>query len=149
LGITYDLATGQPLDWAAAIPAWSLVALTGTERGLWSSTTLAQWFDARVFDNPEQDPTFVADCRARYQPSAYGALKFKLWLDAELDALMVMAVLPETVGNCFTYIYVTDDELGAVGLDREVVAALHAAHEAQNWDNGSTRPGGALAAMPD
>lgn len=141
-GVTYDLAAGTQLDWTAALPRWSLEPQTGAEHGLWSSATLAEWFSRRLLDNPDQDSSFIENCGPLFQPAAYAGLKFKIFLDADQDALMVMAVQPDETIDCFTYAYVRDDELQTFGLDAGVIAALHAAHEAHNWDDGTSRLGG-------
>lgn len=145
LGISFDLAAGGRLDWATAIPGWNVVAGTGADDGLWASPMLAAWFSRRMHDPEIMEAEFIAECGSRFEPAAYGALRFKIWLDAERDALMVMAVLPDPGMDCFGYTYVEDDDLTATGLNPRVIAALHAAHEAGNWDDGTSRPGGSRA----
>lgn len=138
VGLTFDVAEGGRLDWAAAIPNWRLSAGGDDRRGIWASPVLADWYSRRILTTYETD--WVEMCRDRFGSEAQPGMRFDIWLDAEQPGLVVFGILPAGQPDCFSSVSLGPDEMQTLGIAPEITAALLAAHEAKNWSLEATAP---------
>lgn len=134
--LTYDLATGQRVDWARAIPGLNLTtdALEGLPDGYVvnvHSATLAGWYGPKMLAG--SDPEWVEQCASTFAPDMLADQGFKIWADAENGGVSVAPDFPHVSQACAETATMTTEDLTAFRADPKLIEAIDAAHAAQNW----------------
>lgn len=134
--ITYNLATGQPVDWAAAVAGLELTRGDTTDMPVTympgvSSPVLSNWYSARALATA--DAEWLEQCRDVLTPEALSGTTFKLWLDAENGGLSVSPEFAHVVMACADSQTMTAEDMRGFGVWPAIVEAVTAAHAAGNW----------------
>ena len=135
--ITYDVATGGRVDWAAAIPGLGLAFFTyegqepGEDKLLMRSAALGAWYSRKMLANP--DAEWVEQCRDVFDPGALAEQTFNIWADAENGGVTVAPDFAHVVQACADSATMTADDLRQFRADPKLVEAITTAHAAGNW----------------
>lgn len=134
--LTYDLATGQRVDWDTAIPGLNLVAdsLEGLPEGYVvnvRSATLAGWYGPKMLASA--DPEWVEQCASTFEPDMLVDQGFKIWADAENGGISVSPDFPHVSQACADTATMTTDDLKTFRADPKLIDAVAAAQAARNW----------------
>lgn len=134
--VTWDLATGQRLDWAAAVPGLGLT--NGSTEGIpadyvaqVSSPALGAWYSLKMLASTETE--WIEQCRDVFDPSALAEQSFNIWADAENGGVTVQPDFPHVVQACAESATLTPGELTNFRAAPALVQAISAAHAARNW----------------
>lgn len=135
-GLTYDLATGQRVDWVAAAPGLQLVRGDATDMPAnyvppLSSSVLTTWYSRRMLAST--DAEHLGDCGDVWTAESMGDASFKLLLDAEDGGLSVQPEFPHVVQACADRVTMTPEEMQSNGVSAAMIQAVTAAHAAGNW----------------
>lgn len=134
--VTYDVATGERIDWARAVPGLSLTTATFDDMpqdyvALVQSPALGAWYSAKMLALP--DAEWVAQCRDVFDPAALSEQTFNIWADAENGGVTVQPDFAHVVQACADSATLTAEDLSRFNADPKLVEAVTAAHEAGNW----------------
>jgi hypothetical protein len=132
---TFDLDTGETIDWATYLPA-DLAAgarqttdLNGLPSPRLTAPALIAWYRKAALEQLDAD--MRADCAEAY---AREDLSVMLWLDARREGLGVLTdSFPHVIQACAQEAIMPLAELKARGADRRLTDALEAAHAAGVW----------------
>lgn len=134
--VTYDLATGQAVDWVAAAPGLQLTR--GDTTGLpadyvpgLTSTVLSGWYSAKA--PASADAEFAQQCADVWTPAALEGVSFKIWLDARAGGLSVGPEFAHVSQACADTATLDADEMRRFGVARAIIDAVAAAHAAGAW----------------
>jgi hypothetical protein len=134
--LTYDLATGQRIDWVAALPGLGLT--TDSPEGLpegyvlnLRSAALAVWYGARMMANP--DAEWVEQCRSVFEIERLAETGFRIWADAENGGVSVSPDFPHVTQACADSATMTAADLGRFNADPALLEAIAVARAAGNW----------------
>jgi len=134
--ITYDLATGQIVDWVAAAPGLQLTRGDTTGQpadyvpGL-SSTALSHWYGAEALTSPDRE--HVEQCADAWTPEQLEFGGFQVWLDAQNGGLSVQPRFPQVSMACADTATLNADEMRRFGISPAIIGAVAAAHAAGSW----------------
>lgn len=137
--VTYDLSTGQRIDWAAMIPALGLIVdppAEGSPQGavrLVRSRALAQWYADHVFLDGDPDPEFMERCGPFFDMATLSDAGFQLWASGASAGVSVRPELPDTAIGCEEVRGLDEDALFGMGADLRLMAALRMARDAGNY----------------
>ncbi|MFC5345966.1 hypothetical protein ACETK8_16960 [Brevundimonas staleyi] len=135
-GLTYDLATGERVDWVAAAPGLQLVRGDATDRPATyvpslSSSVLTTWYSRKMLAST--DAEHLGDCGDVWTAESMGDTSFKLLLDAEEGGLSVQPEFAHVVQACADRVTMTPEEMQSNGVSAAMIEAVTAAHAAGNW----------------
>lgn len=126
--VTYDLATGQAVDWVAAAPG---LQLTKGEDGSLSSNALTALYSRKMLASA--DPERLRDCGDVWTAESLGDTSFKVWLDAENGGMSISPNFPNVILACGDSATLTGADMTEFGVAPAVIEAVAAAHAAGNW----------------
>lgn len=134
--VTYDVATGERIDWARAVPGLNLTSATFDDMpqdyvALFQSAALGAWYSAKMLALP--DAEWVAQCRDVFDPAALSEQTFNIWADAEKGGVTVAPDFAHVVQACANSATLTAEDLRRFDADPKLVEAIAAAHAAGNW----------------
>lgn len=134
--VTYDVATGERIDWARAVPGLNLTSATFDDVpqdyvALVQSAALGAWYSAKMLALP--DAEWVAQCRDVFDPAALGEQTFNIWADAEKGGVTVQPDFAHVVQACADNATLTAEDLRRFNADPRLIEAITAAHAAGNW----------------
>lgn len=134
--VTYDLATGQRVDWTKALSAWAVTADETTDMpagsvGYLHSLALARWYSARMLASTDQE--WLDQCRDVFDPEQLNQSGFLVWADAGTSGIAVSPQLPHVVQACGENASLTTADMQAAGVPAAMIAALATAGEGRNW----------------
>lgn len=137
--VTYDLSTGERLDWAKAIPGLSLTpdSLEDMPQGYVPnvrSTALSAFYSRKMLANTDKE--WLDQCRDVFTPEAMDGQSFKIWADGEGGGVTVSPDLAHVVQACADSATLTAADLQGFNADPRLIQALTAAKAAHNWDDG-------------
>jgi hypothetical protein len=137
MALTYDLATGRPINWADYLPAdlVSAPALEdfgdGLKIGVLKSPALLSWYRAAVAREGARDKAWWADCKDVYDDPDLALI---LWIDARQDGVRVQASqLPHVVQACVSPQVLSVAELKKRGAKPALTDAIEAMRQAGGW----------------
>lgn len=138
--LTYDLTTGQRVDWVAAAPGLQLTLGDTTDMpatyvpGV-SSQALSAFYSRRMLNDPVEgaDAEWLAQCREVFAPEALADTSFKIWLDAQNGGVSVAPNFARVVQGCGSTVTMTAAEMQEFGVPAALVQAVAAGHAAGNW----------------
>lgn len=134
--ITYDLATGQAVDWVAAAPGLQLARGDTTDMpagyvpGL-SSPALSAWYSGKVMAATDREQ--VEQCADVWSTEALEGTGFKVWLDAGNAGLSVGPEFVHAVQACAETATMNADEMRRFGVSPAIIEAVATAHAAGSW----------------
>jgi hypothetical protein len=134
--VTYDLSTGERVDWVAAVPGLSLTrpeddGLPATSVPGLQSATLAAWYGQKMLAAP--DAEWVEQCRSVFETESLSDDYFRIWADAEGGGIAVSAEFPHVVMACADTAVMTPAEMQQFGVAPALIEAIAAANAAGNW----------------
>ncbi len=134
--ITYDVSTGERVDWAKALPGLSLTTPAFEDMPqdyvpLVQSAALGAWYSARMLAVP--DAEWVAQCREVFDPAALAEQTFNIWADAENGGVTVAPDFAHVAQACADSATLTAADLSQFNADPKLAEAIAAAHAAGNW----------------
>jgi|GEM_PF-2433552 len=135
--VTYDVATGARVDWAAAIPGLGLHFYTyegetsGEDELLMQSAALGALYSRKMLASP--DTEWLDQCRDVFDPTALADQTFNIWADAENGGVTVQPDFAHVVQACAESVTLTAADLRQFNADPKLVEAITAAHAAGNW----------------
>lgn len=138
--LTYDLKTGEAIDWSSLLPPELLGSLspdtmlftlpTPTVR----SAELASWYRGQVLAAMSEDSRTQGHCDEVLSPAAIENAGLVLWLDAETPGLaMEIASVAYADTVCLNPAVMPASELRSRGVSAELIDALEAAHANGDW----------------
>lgn len=134
--ITYDLATGQAVDWVTAAPGLQLTR--GDTTGLpadyvpgLSSTTLSTWYSAEALASTDRE--HAEQCADLWTPEALEGVGFKIWLDAQTGGLSVGPEFAHVSQACADTATLNAEEMRRFGVSPAIIDAVATAHAAGSW----------------
>jgi hypothetical protein len=134
--ITYDLATGQPVDWVAAAPGLQLTRADTTGQpadyvpGL-SSTALSEWYRAEAMTSP--DRWHVGECQDIWTHQHLEVSGFQVWLDAREGGLSIRPRFSQMAMGCANTVTLNPEEMRRFGVAPAIIDAVAAGHAAGSW----------------
>jgi hypothetical protein len=125
--ITWDLATGQRLDWTRTLPGLSLTADTLDEAPQdyvpnVSSATLAAWYSRKMLAGADRE--MLQECADVWSTQALNGTSFKIWLDAESSGVVVEPDFPHVIQACAEPATLTVAELQGYGAPQRLLDAV-------------------------
>ena len=134
--LTYDLATGQRVDWVAAAPGLKLVRGDMTDMPAnyvapVSSSELTTWYSRKMLASTDVER--LGDCGDVWTTESMGDTSFKVWLDAENGGLSVSPEFAHVIQACADSVTMTPEEMRTNGVSAAIIQAVTAAHAAGNW----------------
>jgi hypothetical protein len=131
VALTYDLATGAPVNWAKLLPA-SLAEQTavdtvgdGSVVGLLATPAIQKLYGRLAA--AAQPPDLRRDCAGAYNGAPTPVMA---WLDAARGALMLeTTAFPHAAKACATTVAVPLAELQTLGAAPRLIEALRTAHD--------------------
>jgi hypothetical protein len=134
--ITYDLATGQAVDWVAVSPGLQLSRVDMDEMpatyvpGVYSPA-LSAWYSAEALASTDRE--HLTDCAELWSVDALESKSFKVWLDAENGGLSVAPEFAHVAQGCADTATMTSEDMRRFGISPAIVDAVTAAHAAGSW----------------
>lgn len=134
--LTYDLATGETVDWVAAAPGLQLTRGDTTDLpatyvpGL-SSPVLSDWYGARMLASTDRE--HLEECGDVWSAEALDGMSFKVWLNAEDGGLSVSPEFAHVVMACADTATLSAEEMGRFGVSTTIIEAVQAAQAAGAW----------------
>jgi len=134
--ITYDLATGQAVDWVAAAPGLELTRgdtigqPVGYVSGV-SSTVLSGWYSAEALASTDQE--HAEQCADRWTPEALEGVGFRIWLDAQNGGLSINPQFAHVSQGCADTATLNAEEMRRFGVSPTIIDAVATAHAAGSW----------------
>lgn len=138
--ITWDLSTGERVNWVAMLPGLGLVQ-DQPEEGMPTdyvysvrSPRLETLYERKMLAEAT-DAEWREQCRDVWQPKAGDELGqgFRVWADAEHGGVAIDADYAHVVQACGGTVYLSADEMRAAGAPAALIDALAAAKTAGNW----------------
>ena len=136
--VTYDLTTGQAVDWVTAAPGLQLTR--GDTTGLpadyvpgLSSPVLSAWYSAEASASASADPEFAEQCADVWTPEALEGVGFKVWLDAQAGGLSVGPEFPHVTQACADTATLDAEEMRRFGVSPAIIDAVATAHATGGW----------------
>lgn len=137
LRMTYDLATGDTIDWSSVLPPDLIEprdqadTLDFVYEATVRSKALIAWHADQVLAS--MDAQTRANCEGRIlDPSQTGGLR--IWLDAERGGLAIApALMGQGAAACAQSSIMPTEELRRRGAADELVDAIDAAHRDRGW----------------
>lgn len=134
--LTYDLATGQPVDWVAAAPGLQLTRGDMTDMPATyvppvASTVLTSWYSRKMLASTDTER--LGDCGDVWTTESMGDTSFKIWLNAEDGGLSVGPEFAHVIQACADSATLTPAEMREFGVSQAMIDAVTAAHAAGNW----------------
>jgi len=135
--ITYDLATGQRVDWVAAAPGLALMRpdpwdnAPATYESTLQSTVLAEWYGRKMMASADAES--LGGCRDSYTTEMLADQFFRLWLDAQTGGLTVSPDFPHVIQACAESATMTEAEMRQFGVTPAIIEAVLAATAAENF----------------
>lgn len=134
--ISYDAASGERVNWTAALPGLNLIVETFEDMpqdhvAQVSSAALGAWYAGRMLATP--DAEWVAECREVFDADRMAEQTFNIWADAEHGGVSVQPDFPHVIQACGETATLTPADLRNWNADAGLVAAIEAAHAAGNW----------------
>ncbi len=139
--VTYDLASGQRLDWAAVLKAMNVT--TGDTEGMPAgsvpivySPALAAWYVRTIkaqIVSQDGGSEWMEQCAPVFDAEEFSSNGFRLSADAEAGGLMVSPDLPHVVQACGDAAIMDGAAMRAYGVEGRLIEALATAHAAGNW----------------
>ena len=134
--ITYDLATGQPVDWVVAAPGLQLTRGDMTDMPASyippvSSTVLTRWYSRKMLASTDAER--LGECGDVWTTESMGDTAFKIWLNAEDGGLSVGPEFAHVIQACADSATLTPAEMREFGVSQAMTDAVAAAHAAGNW----------------
>ena len=132
--VTYDLAAGARIDWAAAVPGLGLTINTFDDMPAdyvptVASAALGAWYSRKMLADPDAD----AECRDVYAPEALAEQSFTIWADAEAGGVAVAPDFPHVIQACAETAVLTPDDLRGLDAAPVLLSAIETAHAAGHW----------------
>lgn len=137
--VTYDLATGERVDWTKAIPGLSLAvdSLEDMPQGYVpnvSSAALGAWYSRKMLANPDKE--WLDQCRSEFAPDALADQSFNIWADGASGGVTVSPDFAHVSAACGDDATLTTTDLQGFNADPQLIQAITAAKAAHNWDTG-------------
>lgn len=138
--ITWDLSTGERVNWVALLPGLGLVQ-DQAEEGMPTdyvysvrSPRLETLYERKMLAEAT-DAEWREQCRDVWTPKAGDELGqgFRVWADAEHGGVAIDADYAHAVQACGGTVYLTAEEMRAAGAPAGLIDALTAAKAAGNW----------------
>ena len=134
--ITYDLATGQPVDWVAAASGLQLTRGETTDMPATyvppvSSTVLTSWYSRKMLASTDTER--LGDCGDVWTVESMADSSFKIWLNAQDGGLSVGPEFAHVIQACADSVTLTPTEMREFGVSQAMIDAVTAAHAAGNW----------------
>lgn len=141
--LTYDLNTGEAIDWNPLLPPEMLGSLTPDtmlftlQTPTVRSVELASWYRAQVLAAMSEDARTREHCDEVLSPAEIESAGLLLWLDAETPGLaMEIAGVAYADTVCLNPAVMPTSELRTRGVSAGLIDALEAAHANGNWRRG-------------
>ena len=135
--LTYDLATGQPVDWVAAAPGLQLTRGDTTDRpadyvpGL-SSAALSAWYSAAAPAGSDRE--HAEQCAVIWTHEHLEGPGFQIWLDAREGGLSIRPRFSQGSAGCANTATLNPEEMRRFGVSTAIVDAVVAGHAAGSWE---------------
>ena len=138
--ITWDLSTGERVNWVALLPGLGL-AQDQPEPGMPAdyvysvrSPRLEALYERKMLTEAT-DAEWREQCQDVWTPKASDELGqgFRVWADAEHGGVAIDADYAHVVQACGGTVYLTADEMREAGAPAALIDALAAAKAAGNW----------------
>lgn len=138
--ITWDLSTGERVNWVALLPGLGLVQ-DQAEEGMPTdyvysvrSPRLETLYERKMLAEAT-DAEWREQCRDVWTPKAGDELGqgFRVWADAEHGGVAIDADYAHVVQACGGTVYLTADEMREAGAPAALIDALAAGRTAGNW----------------
>lgn len=134
--ITWDLATGERLDWPKSLSGLSLTPdsfddMPADYTPNMSSARLAAWYSRKVL--AAADKGMAGECADVWSTEALDGTRFKIWLDAENGGVTVAPDFPHVIQACAEPATLTAADLQGFGAPAPLIEAVTAAHAAGAW----------------
>lgn len=134
--LTYDLATGQPVDWVAAAPGLQLTRGDTTDMPATyvppvSSTVLTTWYSRKMLASTDTER--LGDCGDVWTVESIADSSFRIWLNAQDGGLSVAPDFAHVIQACADSATLTPAEMREFGVSQAMIDAVTAAHTAGNW----------------
>lgn len=138
--ITWDLSTGERVNWVALLPGLGLVQ-DQAEEGMPTdyvysvrSPRLETLYERKMLADTTDAERREA-CRDVWKPLADDELGqgFRVWADAEHGGVAIDADYAHVVQACGGTVYLTADEMREAGAPAALIDALAAGRTAGNW----------------
>lgn len=138
--ITWDLSTGERVNWVALLPGLGLVQ-DQAEEGMPTdyvysvrSPRLETLYERKMLAEAT-DAEWREQCRDVWTPKAGDELGqgFRVWADAEHGGVAIDADYAHVVQACGGTVYLTADEMREAGAPAALIDALAAGKTAGNW----------------
>jgi hypothetical protein len=134
--LTYDLATGQTVDWVVAAPGLQLTR--GDTADLpdgyvpdLSSTALTAWYSSGALASTDRE--HLQECADVWAPEALEGTDFKVWLDAQNGGLSISPQFVHVMQACADTVTMNAAEMRRFGVPPAIIDAVTAAHAAGSW----------------
>ncbi len=134
--ITYDLSTGQRVDWTTAAPGLRatrspLEGMPASHEPALQSENLAELYARKMLAST--DVEWLAQCRELFTEEMLADDYFKVWLDAQTGAVAFAADFPHVVMACAETATMNEEEMRSFGVTPAIVDAVLAARTAGNF----------------
>lgn len=134
--ITYDLSTGQRVDWTTAAPGLRATrsdseGMPATYEPTLQSENLAELYARKMLAST--DAEWLGQCRELFTEEMLADDYFKVWLDAQTGGLAVSADFPHVAMACAETATLNEDEMRRFGVTPAIIEAVLAATTAENF----------------
>lgn len=134
--LTYDLSTGQRVDWSTAAPG--LRATRSEVEGMpasyeppLQSENLAELYARKMLAST--DAEWLGECRDLFTEEMLADDYFKVWLDAQTGGVAFAADFPHVALACAETATMTEEEMRRFGVEPAMIEAVLAATAAENF----------------
>lgn len=128
--ITWDLSSGERLDWPGLIPGLALTPNIFDEMPAdyvptMSSARLASWYSRKLLSATNLE--LAGECADVWSTEALNGTSFKIWLDASKGGVVVAPEFPHVIQACAEDATLTAADLQEFDVSQDLVEALAAA----------------------
>lgn len=134
--ITYDLSTGQRVDWTTTAPG--LRATRSEAEGMpasyeptLQSENLAELYARKMLAST--DAEWLGECRELFTEEMLADSYFKVWLDAQTGGVAFAADFPHVAQACAETATMNEEEMRRFGVTPAMIDAVLAATAAENF----------------
>jgi hypothetical protein len=134
--ITYDLSSGQRVDWTTAAPGLratrsAVEGMPASYEPALQSENLAELYARKMLAST--DAEWLGECRELFTEEMLADGFFKVWLDAQTGGLAVSADFPHVAQACAETATLNEEEMRRFGVTPAIIEAVLAATAAENF----------------
>lgn len=134
--ITYDLSTGQRVDWTTAAPGLratrsEVEGMPASYEPALQSENLAELYARKMLAST--DAEWLGECRELFTEEMLADDYFKVWLDAQTGGVAFAADFPHVALACAETATITEEEMRRFGVTPAMIDAVLAATAAENF----------------